>query len=216
MSQIFKNQQIPTAIIFVISILFVVNYFFPGTMIEPYVGQIGNWAIIIAAFAMAFGFLNLLLRHGRAILSPQESSESPLLSIWLIVIMLVTFAFGTYGGLNDGTYQWIMNNIYLPIGASFLSFAFIYMCSAAVRVMKLRNLNETLLGTVIALAGNIPLFSSYTNFFVQLKEWAVASPTRGTFTAFNISIALGVLLIGIRTMIGIERGWLGEDTEGGE
>lgn len=215
MAELLKNQSIPVAIIFVITSLFIVNYFFPGTPIAPYVGQLGNWSIIIAAYAMAFGFLNLLLRHGRAVL---ETPEKNLLSVWLLIVMLVTFGLGTFGGLNNTSYLWIYNNAYLPIGASFLSFSFIYMCSAAVRTMKLRTLNESLLllGASIALAGNIPLFSSYTTIFVQLKEWALAVPTRGTFTAFNISIALGVILIGIRTLIGIERGWIGEQSTGGD
>jgi hypothetical protein len=210
MSEILKDTRIPIGIIALVAILFTFNYIVPGTPLDPYIGQLSNWGIIIAAFAMGFGFINLTRRHGMRVI---ESGGREYNSLWILIIMYVTAAFGISGGLGDVNYQWIYQNIYMPIGASFLSFAFIYMCSAAVRGMKFRSINETLLliGCVIALAGNIPLFGTFTGFFIEAAAWANGVPVRGIYAAFFISMALGIVLMGVRTVLGIERGWLGEE-----
>jgi len=212
MSNILKNSSVIIGFVFILSSIYLVEYFLPGTILTEAKNEFNNWSLILSSWAMAFGFVNLVYRKS---LQTIRSKGKVWYSGWTVAIMVITAFLGIAFGTNSDSYQYIYQNIYSPISASLMSFAFIYLVATAIRMFRVRSVNETLLllAAVLAMAGNVQLFSTYTTTFVTIKEWLLSVPGRAGFTAFNIGVAMGVVLMALRTMVGIERGWLGKVEE---
>ena len=208
MSNVLRSTKFAAGIVFIVASTFIVEYFFPNPSLTFSTQQLGNWAIVFSAYAMGYGLFTLLVRHGSNVI---KSGGKNLFSLWLLIVLITTVALGLRGGVNDPGYRWMFDYVYTGLGATLYSFAFLYLCSAAVRVLRFRTIEESLLSiaAVIVLLGNTPLFATYTTIFMDIEAWIFSVPSRGVYTAFNISVAIGMVLIGLRTMTGIERGWLG-------
>jgi hypothetical protein len=61
---------------------------------------------------------------------------------------------------------------------------------------------------------NAPLFTSTFPFFIDMKNWIFDVPNASTMRAVTMGAALGAIALAVRTLMGIERGYLrggGED-----
>ncbi|MCS7363927.1 MAG: hypothetical protein NDF54_00615 [archaeon GB-1867-035] len=206
---VLRKREIPMAIIFIISMIFVVQYYVKGVEpLDTLTNTLGNWAIIFSALAMGIGLINLIIIHGRKVM---DRKGEWYFDAWLILIMLVTFGLGAIGGTEDPYYSFIFNNVYQALSPTLFSFAYLYMCTIAVQAFRVMNWDAGLLmlAGVLTMIANIPMVQVQTGLFVELKNWIFAVPARGVFTAFRISLALGFVLIGIRVILGVERGYLG-------
>ena len=204
-----RRREISVYLLFIISMIFIVQYYLPGFVpLDSLISILGNWAVVFSAIAMGLGLLNLALHSVRKI---QKRTKEWYFDAWLLFIMFLIVILGGIGGTKDERYLWIFNNIYQQLSPTFFGFAYLYMCSVAVLTFRVATLDAALLmiGGILVMIGNIPFVQVYTGAFVSTKDWIFAIPARGVFTAFRISMALGYVLIGIRTLLGIERGYLG-------
>lgn len=207
MSNIFRNRWLPIGIVFIFAATNLFEYYTP--ILSPLTRDINNWSIILSAYAMMYGFLRLIIHHGRRVI---QSGGRSLYSIWLITVMMIILIFGLIGSIQQPVVQWIYSIPYQALKANFQSLAFLYMCSAALRVFRFKDTNSYVyVGVaVIVMLSNMPVWNLYTNIFVDMKEWILTVPSAGAMVGFNMGIALGSILVGIRMMLGLERGWLGE------
>jgi len=95
--------------------------------------------------------------------------------------------------------------------------AYLWMCSVAVVAFRVKNRDAAflMLGGLLSLIGNIPMVQVYTNVFFDAKTWALNIPVRGVGSALRISLALGLVLVGIRTWLGIDTSYVALESEGG-
>jgi len=210
MESFLRKKETSTYLLFIISMIFIVQYYLPGFALDSLVSPIGNWSVVFSATAMGLGLINLTAGSLKKI---QKRGKEWYFDVWLIFIMFLTAALGGIFGVRNESYLWIFNNIYQQLSPTLFGFAYLYMCTVAVLTFRVTNWDSALLmiGGVLVMFGNIPFLQVYTGIFVLIKDWIFASPARGVFTAFRISMALGFVLIGIRTILGIERGYLGAE-----
>jgi hypothetical protein len=208
---VLKKRELPMGIIFIIALLCILDYFIIGiTGLSNIVKMIGNWAIVISAIAMGLGMLNLLVVNARNIM---QRKGNYFYSIWTVIVMLLTFFLAAYGGMDYPPYKWIFDNIYQPTGQAFFGLSFLYTCAAAYIAFRVRTLETSMLliAGIIGMIGRTPIILTLWEGFTPISDWITNVPGGGTFTAFKISIGLGTILIGIRTIIGIERSYIGEE-----
>jgi hypothetical protein len=208
---VLKSKELSIGIMFAISVLYIFEYFIKG--VEPLSNLakvLGNWMIVISAIAMGLGLMNLTMIHLKNII---QKKGNIFYSGYTIFIMLITFILGAYGGSDFPPYQWIFNNMYQAVGPVFFSFSFLYMCAAAVRAFRVSSADASLLliAGFIVMLGNTPVVTTFFGSLPPLKDWIFAVPSRGVWTAFRISVALGLVLIGIRTIMGVEKSYIGEE-----
>lgn len=207
-----RDPKYPIIIASIVAIIFVSQYFYPAPSLTTVTSQLGNWAIVLAAYAMCYGLLSQTIRNIGLI---TKSGGKDLYSIVVTVFALVTFALGSFS-LKQPTYEWIFNNIYTSLGSTFVSFSFLYTASAVVRVLKFKGILPGLF-TAMAIAnllGDMTILRPSTMLFYQLKMWLADNVVTGPYTAFRISLGIGMVLMGIRVVLGSERGWLGRQEEG--
>jgi len=210
---LFVRRQLPIILVFVASLLVMADYFLkiPGT--GPVVKDLQNWGIILSAFALGFGAVNLFYLHTRHI-SRRTSGQWPF-SIWLLFMIVVTAIVGVSTGATSKTYSWLYNSTYFALSATVYSSLGFYMTTGCYRALRARNAEAVLLLVVgtIALLRNAPAIAVGVPIIIPMEAWLSAIPTTSAQRGIMIGAALGAVALGVRTMIGRETGFLGRLTE---
>ena len=85
-----------------------------------------------------------------------------------------------------------------------------FITSAAVRAFKARNLEAAIVlvsGTLMVM-GNAPLFTNSVPVLNDISLWIRNIPNMATMRGVMIGAALGAIALAVRTLMGIERGYL--------
>jgi hypothetical protein len=123
-----------------------------------------------------------------------------------IVIGLVT------GQYEQGVaYNWLYNSIYMPISSTMYSSLAFYMAYGAYKVLRARNFDAALLfiTAVLVIIGNTPMFPAIYPGFFHMREWIFGPIVSGAYRGVRIGIGIGAVVLGIKTLIGMETGYLG-------
>ena len=86
-----------------------------------------------------------------------------------------------------------------------------WIASAAFRAFKARTLDATILLCVgiIVMLGNAPIGEIMWSQFPALRSWLMTVPAMAAVRALYIGAAIGGIAVGVRVLLGIERGHLG-------
>lgn len=214
MSMVFK-RNIPIVLVFVTALLFIMEYFvtIPGIDFKSAATTVNNWGIILTAFTLGFGAVNLFIFHTRHI-SRRTKGQWPF-SLWMLIVIVLFTVVGVSTGATSGQYTWLYNSSYFALSATVYSSLGFYMTSGIYRALRAKNVESGLLLIVgiIALAKNAPAVAAGIPIIVPWEAWISAVPTTSAQRGIMIGAALGALALGIRTMIGRETGFLGKMTE---
>jgi len=206
------KRDIPLAITFLVGIIAVLEYYTDVQVIADTFTIIKNYGIVLQAFALGLGAVNLFRVHGRRI-SERRGGNDWLFSGWLLLMMIVFIIFGLWRGQfdTDPTYSWLYNAIYLPLGSTMYSSLAFYMAYGAYKVLRARNFEATLLfiTAVLVIIGNTPIFPAYYPGFFHMREWIFTAVVGGAYRGIRIGVGMGAVVLGIRTLLGLETGYLG-------
>jgi hypothetical protein len=85
-----------------------------------------------------------------------------------------------------------------------------FITSAAFRAFRARNVESSIVlvaGTIMVMS-NAPLLTNYLPFIADIALWIRSYPNMATFRGVMIGAALGSMALAVRTLMGIERGYL--------
>jgi len=209
------KRTIPIAIVFLTALLFLCEFFItiPGIDFKSTATIVNNWGIILTAFTLGFGAVNLFIFHGRHI-SRRTKGQWPF-SLWLLIVIILFTVVGVSTGASSSQYTWLYNSSYFALSATVYSSLGFYMTSGIYRALRAKNIESGLLLIVgfIVLARNAPAIAAGFPPIIPWGAWLSAVPTTSAQRGIMIGAALGALALGIRTMIGRETGFLGKLTE---
>jgi hypothetical protein len=86
-----------------------------------------------------------------------------------------------------------------------------YLASATYRVLRARS-TETLILLVIGIViivSNMPMFVTYLPFLLDFKTWVADVVVKASYRSITIGVGLGGILMGVRTLLAMETGFLG-------
>jgi hypothetical protein len=200
------QTQIPVIITFISGILIVALFFIPREPFTQIEQLTTRWYIIISGFALLLGIDSLILYHLRKI---RRGDKDRVYSLILIVSFFIALIWGIwawykYGGpfVQDSSYLWLFQNIYLPLDATMFSLLAFFIASAAYRAFRARNLESTLLlvSAAIVMMGRIPFggiifIPFFFAFSILTGTYFLYITTR--YTGFNaiLRFVLGLLFI---------------------
>lgn len=116
----------------------------------------------------------------------------------------------------------IYNSIFTPLQATMFSLLAFFVASASYRAFRAKTLEATvlLLAAFIILIGRTPL-GYYFTFWLpdwlqflhipNLSAWILSTPNLAGQRAIMIGISLGIIATSLKLILGIERGWLGQE-----
>lgn len=200
----------PYMMITLLILFFFVTYVF--TTPQP-VQQVGNqlvqWATLIAYFAILVGTIDILRWHLKPLRTrePGQWQYSAIL-LAILAIGLVTGVSGVLSGagVNYQPFAWLYNAIYVPSNATVYAILVFYIASAAYRAFRIKNAQAALLVLVgfIIMFSNVGIGYVIWPGFVPLGNWINAYPVAAAFRPIIIGSGLGVILTGLRALLGRE------------
>ena len=210
---LFVRRQLPIVIVTITAMLVMADYFLRIAETGPIVKDLQNWGIILSAFALGFGAVNLFIVHTRHI-SKQTSNQWPY-SVWLLAMLVLFSVVGVFIGPSSTQYMWIYNASYFALSATLYSSTGFYIASGCYRALRARNAQSAILLVVggLALLRNAPMLASCFPILIDIDGWLNSVPTTSAQRGIMIGGALGAIALGVRTMIGRETGFLGRRTE---
>lgn len=169
-----------------------------------------QWAIILAAFALIVGILNLANVHLTRIRERQVNSGYSLI---LLVSLVLTITIVGYFRPNGTWSLWIFNNIQVPIESSLVALLAVLLLLAAIQLLR-RRLN--LFSVILLVTALVALFTTTPLFFLGelpgvnsihqlLSQVLAVAGARGIL----LGVALGTILTGVRVLIGADRPYSG-------
>ena len=214
------RRDVPIVITAVVGIIFLVSYFIPHRPMNILHNTATDIYMIIAAFAITLGVLNLIWVNLKKIFRKKRDWPfSIVLILGFLVITIVGLGFSKGKNFMEfGTnFRYLYDNIYMPLSAAMFSILAFFIASASYRAFRARNLEATLLlvAAFIVMLGNVPI-GYYLSSWVpegyrlgDIKTWIMNFPQNAGQRAIMIGIALGVVSTSIRIILGLERTYLG-------
>jgi hypothetical protein len=189
------------------------DWFIKWDPLQSLTTSILNFQIIMVAFMMGFAGVNLVLLHTKRIQRSMSDNKmfDVLLSVVLLGCLFIWAAVGIILGRNSTQYTWLYSTFNQPLGATAYAATLFYLSSATYRVLRARSVETTvlLLVAVITLMANIPLFTTYIPALGDMRTWIADILVKSSYRAITIGVGLGGILMGVRTLLAMETGYLG-------
>jgi hypothetical protein len=197
---------LPTALAIASGILVLAGYFFAINVLGEIRLTLIGWAVIVAAFAVFAGTINLTLVHINKV---RQREKGMAYSLILVAALILTFLLGLVLGPEDPKVSFIFNTFQLPVETSLMALLAVTLAVAGIRLLR-RHLNLlsilflatsllVLLGTApLPFLGSIPFSDSLRSFIAQVFA---AGGARGIL----LGVALGTLTTGLRILFGADR-----------
>lgn len=85
-----------------------------------------------------------------------------------------------------------------------------YIASAAFRAFRARNIEATLMlsAAILVMIGRVPIGMAVSNMFPKLANWIMCVPNSAGQRGIIIGATIGVIAVGLKTILGIERSYL--------
>jgi len=202
------KRTVPTAIGIAAGVFVLASVFVSSKLLDDFGTYFIDMAVIIAAFALFLGMLNILRVHARKLRDRVSGWPYSLVLVAAMLIVLVLglpIRSGQPSGPTQPAVQWIFENIQAPIQASFGALLVFFVVTAAYRLLRIRSLESAvmLVVTLLVLAGQVAL--GLVPILSDVKDWILNVPTMAGVRGILLGVALGAILTGIRLLMGFER-----------
>jgi len=207
------KDTIPVAIMTVIALVMILDFFIGDSAALGWINNTAvitrSWGIVISAFAMGLGAINLLRRHSRYIV---RRDDNAFYSFLLVASMLVMIVLGVASGTESPGYDFMFSNILSPASSTMYASIAFYIVTAAYRSFSARNLEGWLLliTAVIVMLGKAPIGSVISDFFPVASNWIESVPNTAGMRAIMMGAALGVISSAVKMFLGLDKSYLGQ------
>ncbi|MCG9131712.1 hypothetical protein J5I95_08530 [Candidatus Poribacteria bacterium] len=212
------KRQVPLALCFVFGIAMIFTRFSPHSVSQWIYEEVISWVLIIGPFALVLATVTLIQTHTTRIRRRTEHWQYSLVVFAGLTIMVVI---GIRFGPQDSIFEWLYNNVQLPMDATMFSLLAFFIASAAYRAFRARTFEASLLllTAVVVMMGNVPMgdfiwntimsWSPWADKVSEARQWILDNPNLSARRGIILGVSLGVISQSIRIILGIERSYLG-------
>ncbi|HZO90711.1 MAG TPA: hypothetical protein VFB38_20450 [Chthonomonadaceae bacterium] len=187
-----------------------------GNFLTPYVVPFGNTSVIIAAWTVGLGFINLVQVHSRRLLRGAEGAfNSAVLLISMAVMIVVHILQKVHpNAINKNLHHLLFDGALQSLDATMFSIIAFYIVSAAYRAFRVRSVEATflLVTAVLVMLGQIMVAQAVTmhlphNLHVEvIRDWILTKANAPATRAIAFGLGIGGLAVALRIWLGLERG----------
>jgi len=210
------RREIPLAITFLVGLFMLVDFFVPHHGVSAAAEEMKQWGTIVIAASILLGVGNLIRVHYHKIRRKQDGWGYSITTLTAMAVML--YFGGPWGTIEEGSaFNWMFLNMQVPLQSTMFSLLAFFIASAAYRAFRLRSAEAGLLlvAAIIVMLGRVPLGQLLTRGLPEkatlpwLTETIMTYPNMAAFRGILMGAALGVMAMGLRIILGIERSYLG-------
>ncbi len=212
------KRQVPLVLCFVFGIAMIFTRFSPHSVSQWIYEEVISWVLIIGPFALVLATVTLIQTHTTRIRRRTEHWQYSLVVFAGLTIMVVI---GIRFGPQNSIFEWLYNNVQLPMDATMFSLLAFFIASAAYRAFRARTFEASLLliTAVVVMMGNVPMgdfiwnsimsWSPWADKVSEARQWILDNPNLSARRGIILGVSLGVISQSIRIILGIERSYLG-------
>ena len=212
------KRQVPLVLCFLFGIAMIVTQFSPHSVSQKVYEEVIDWNLIISPFALILAVATLIQTHLTRI---QRRVEHWHYSLFVFTGLLTMVVIGIPFGPQNPAFEWLYNNVQVPMDATMFSVLAFFIASAAYRAFRARAFEATLLliSAIIVMVGNVPIGDYIWNTVLswvplengasKIRQWILDVPNLAARRGIILGVSLGVISQSIRIILGIERSYLG-------
>jgi hypothetical protein len=165
-----------------------------------------QWAVILAAFALLIGVVNLLSVHLKKM---GKSKKGGIFSLALWVAFFITVGVVALDGPDGSKSVFLFNNIQIPVEGSLLTLLVVTLAVASIRLLRRKAglFTYIFIGTAfLVLLGTAPLYGiGEVSYLYQVRTWIAGVLSVAGARGVLLGVALGTVATGIRVLMGVDR-----------
>jgi hypothetical protein len=199
---------LPMVMAIAIGALVLLDFFFDEAHINALGGFFVETTVIVVAFALLLGLLNVLVVHLRRIFKREGGW---VYSIALVSIAVIVIVAGIPGPDSAG-FAWIFDHVQFPLQAATFSLLAFFVATAAYRGLRVRSWESLafVLTAAVVLLGQVPVGRYLGGFLPAVKDWILNVPGTAGVRGIIIGVALGTIATGVRVLMGFDRPYTSE------
>lgn len=191
----------PTGIAIAVGLITLMDYFFEAPLLDALGVAFREWTIILMAFALLLGVINLLQVHLARVIQRQESGAG--YSALVVLTATLVALIGLWFGLPSPPMTWLFDNVYVPLQSAFFALTAFFLATAAYRALRARTIETTwmLVIALVVFVGQTPLLG----ILADAREWVLNVPTTAGVRGILMGVALGTIATALRLLLGWDR-----------
>jgi hypothetical protein len=234
------RKEIPLIITFTIGVFMILEFFIPHPFVKNISDAFQKWFMVVATFAIVLGMANLIRVNVHRIQRRGEDWQYKIVTLVALAGMLTVCLIFNVGEKVHGSWltsmlgvqdmetnpgQWSFKAFMVPLNATMFSLLAFFIASAAYRAFRMRSLEAGLLlvAGIIVMVGRVPLgqfewswftwiHSSFEHFHIgKISDWILENPNTAAKRAILMGAAMGIISMGLKIILGLERAYLGGD-----
>lgn len=211
------RRQIPLAITILLVLVILIKIFFVEPTASYWSLVFQQWASLASAVSVGLGVIALLSFHIPRI---SRMENEPIKFQWFyslstVAIMLLFIIVGLGLGSGSLQYTWLYNVWYAPISGLICFVSAFYSVTAVYRAFRIRSLEGAalIIPALLIFLYDAPIGPFLFPPLGPIGVYLFSVITASAFRAGLLSVALGMVFIMIRTVIGRERGYMYEEVK---
>jgi hypothetical protein len=211
------RRQIPLAITIFLVLVILIKIFFVEPTASYWSLIFQQWASLASAVSVGLGVIALLSFHIPRI---RRMENEPIKFQWFyslstVAIMLLFIVVGLGVGSGSFQYTWLYNTWYAPISGLICFVSAFYSVTAVYRAFRIRSLEGAalIIPALLIFLYDAPIGPFLFPPLGPIGVYLFSVITASAFRAGLLSVALGMVFIMIRTIIGRERGYMYEEVK---
>lgn len=209
------RRQIPLVLTIIIVLVILIKIFVPNPAASYWSLMFQQWSSLATAVSVGLGVIALLSFHVPRII---RMENEPIRFQWFyslstVAIMLIFIIVGLSLGTGSPQYGWLFNTWYAPISGLICFVSAFYSVTAVYRAFKIRSLEGAalIIPALLIFLYDAPIGPYIFPPLGILGVYLFSVVTASAFRAGLLAVALGMVFIMIRTIIGQERGYMHEE-----
>jgi hypothetical protein len=197
------KQVLPALAAIVCGFVALVDFFIPHPAIDAVGAALVEGVVILAAFALLLGLLNLITVHAQRISAGEPHSR---LSVVLIVALGCTLALGV-ALPGSVALNWVFTYLYYPLQATMAALLAFFVVHAVYRAFQLRSVEAAILlvSGLLFLFLQMPFVAGLSPALPALRAWLLAVPVTAGMRGILLGIALGTIATALRVLLAVDR-----------
>jgi hypothetical protein len=192
------------------------SFVFDNEMLSVLRGVFVEWTVIVVAFAMLLGVLNVLRVHAQRI----QSGRGGIYSLILVFSFLAVFIpgilasdnvperLGEYVGPTGLVVDLVYRYVQRPLQATLFSLMAFFVATAAWRAFHIRSAASFVMfiSGILVLLGSVHVaLTDQWRLFTETRTWILSVPAMAGARGILLGIVLGTIVTGLRLLSGIDR-----------